>query len=67
MLMTAPLNFTKTDHWRDLYPASKLVDHLTSMGFEIMAAEDNLMVIEPLDLHGNVIVWKCWAVACRKE
>lgn len=67
MLLITPLNYTKADHWRDLYPPPKLRDRLTSMGFEIMAAQENLMVIEPLDVHGNVIVWKCWAAVCRKR
>lgn len=67
MLMITPLNFTKSDHWKHLYPPSNIADFLRNLSFEIDVWEENLMVIEPLDLHGNVIVWKCLATACRKS
>jgi ubiquinone/menaquinone biosynthesis C-methylase UbiE len=67
MVIVSPLNFTKGDHWQELFPAPKINLLLGEIGFELMVTEENLMVIEPLDVHGNVILWKCWAAVCRKK
>ena len=66
MIMVTPLNFTSAEHWKALYPVSTIRELLQEIGFAIDVWEENLMVIEPLDIHGNVIVWKCLAIACRK-
>jgi len=66
MIMVTPLNFTTADHWKELYPMANIKHVLTEIGYQIETWEENLIVIEPLDIHGNVILWKCLAVACKK-
>ena len=66
MMLISPLNFTKTEHWQQLYPLDKIKIYLETMGFEVSVLVENMPIIEPLDIHGNVILWKCLALACKK-
>ena len=66
MIMISPLNYTKSKHWEQYYPSEKVKSQLEDVGFSISAWEENHMIIEPLDVHGNVVLWKCLAVACYK-
>ena len=66
MIMISPLNYTKSKHWEAYYPTEKIKTHLIDVGFCISTWEENHMIIEPLDIHGNVVLWKCLAVVCGK-
>ncbi|NND34919.1 MAG: class I SAM-dependent methyltransferase [Saprospiraceae bacterium] len=66
MIMITPLNFTEAIHWRELYPVDKIRFQLMRIGFDIVKYNDQIMVKEPLDVHGNAIMWKCIGLVCRK-
>jgi len=66
MIMITPLNFIEAIHWRELYPVDKIRFQLMRIGFDIVKYNDQIMVKEPLDVHGNAIMWKCIGLVCRK-
>ena len=67
LILATPLNFKTADHWDQLYPAHKIHTLLIDMGFAIMEWQEDLLIHEPLDAHGNRITWKCIAVVAYKE
>ena len=67
LIMVTPLNFKHADLWDKLYPAHKIKDIVVEIGFSIMEWQEDLQIIEPLDLHGNSISWKCLAVVATKH
>ena len=66
MILISPLNFNKAEHWKLLYPPASIKKQLENIGFDIDVFDESLMVIEPMDIHGNVVLWKCLAVQCSK-
>jgi ubiquinone/menaquinone biosynthesis C-methylase UbiE len=66
LIMATPLNFQHADHWDRLYPAYKVREVLIDFGFTITAWQEDLLIHEPLDAHGNRITWKCVALAATK-
>lgn len=67
VMMISPLNYTKSKHWDLYYPGEKIQNLMAEIGFNIGVWEENHMIIEPLDVHGNVVLWKCLAVVCFKQ
>jgi ubiquinone/menaquinone biosynthesis C-methylase UbiE len=67
MVLVSPLNFTKVEDWEALYPPQKISQHLDYIGFGVEYFDENLMIIEPMDVHGNVVLWKCMAVVATKN
>lgn len=59
LLVLTPLNFGQAIHWKTYYPPVKIVHILTQMGFRILEWQEDLLIHEPLDAHGNVVRWKC--------
>lgn len=53
----------KAEHWAQLYPTEKIAKVMKEIGFKLRAFDESLMIIEPMDVHGNVVLWKCLAVA----
>jgi len=66
IILISPLNFNKAAHWQNFYPPNKLLQFLKDMNFEILDWQANLLVSEPLDIHGNSIRWKVVAAVLRK-
>ena len=66
-IFITPLNFTKASHWKEFYPAQNLLQTVETIGFTIAHRSENLMIFEPLDLHGNTVMWKCLAVVAVKQ
>jgi SAM-dependent methyltransferase len=66
LILISPLNFKIADHWTRYYPPSKLSDILSDIGFDILDWQEDMIVHEPLDAHGNSITWQCLAFVVRK-
>ena len=66
MVMVSPLNFLQRKHWKEFYPVEKLMLCIQKAGFRISQFKQDLMIIEPLDIHGNVVVWKCVGLVCER-
>ena len=67
MVMITPLNFLKRKHWENFYPVEKLLECIHDVGFHISDYRDDISIIEPLDVHGNVVLWKCIGVVCDRQ
>lgn len=67
LILLSPLNFGNVVHWQNYYPPVKLYHILLKIGFEIEDWQENIEVREPLDLHGNVVCWKCLGFVVRKK
>jgi ubiquinone/menaquinone biosynthesis C-methylase UbiE len=65
LILVTPLNFKQADHWKALYPPEKLSDVLNKMGFNILKWQDDIIIEEPLDVHGNMLNWKCLGLVAR--
>ena len=66
LMIISPLNFKQANHWEMLYPPIKVHDLLIKIGFDIIAYQEEILINEPLDAHGNMITWKCVGlVACK--
>lgn len=63
LLLLSPLNFQKMNHWEQLYPTDKLLKQLQVIGFQLVKEVDVLEVKEPLDAHGNAVVWQVVAIS----
>jgi len=66
LIMISPLNFSKLDHWNKFYPSRKLSNVLEDIGFKILYWEDDIIINEPLDTHGNSVCWKCIGFVLKK-
>ena len=66
LILASPLNFKKEIHWERYYPPIHLLNILKDIGFEILDWEENLIVDEPIDGHGNLLRWKCLGFVGRK-
>ena len=62
LILVTPLNFEQKIHWAQCYPASKIHNLLQGLGFEVLHWEENLLLSEPLDVHGNAVTWRCLGV-----
>lgn len=62
MILISPLNFSQAQHWETFYPPIKIYSLLTNLGFEILDWQENLIIEEPLDHHGNTVQWNCIAL-----
>ena len=67
LILVTPLNFNKAAHWKKCYPPIKLYTLLSQIGFQIQDWQEEIIVQEPLDLHGNVVRWKCLGLVAGKE
>jgi len=66
LIVVSPLNFNKAEHWEMLYPPAQLKNTLKEIGFEILDWKEDIIVEEPLDVHGNYLSWKCLGCAATK-
>ncbi len=66
LIFITPLNFQEAALWSDYYPAIKIHQLLTKLGFSILDWREDLEIIEPLDARGNAVVWKTIGVVAQK-
>ena len=66
VIVVTPLNFTKAKHWKMYYPTTQIATILKKIGFEIMDWQETIIVNEPLDVHGNLLHWKCLGFVAKK-
>jgi hypothetical protein len=66
LIIVTPLNFKHAISWDRLYPSYKILELLEGVGFTIIHSEEDLLISEPLDAHGNSIQWKCLALVAQK-
>ncbi|MEM7572126.1 MAG: class I SAM-dependent methyltransferase [Bacteroidota bacterium] len=67
LILVTPLNFHHEQQWVDYYPPPKLRARVQQMGFELELWQENLHIFEPLDAHGNAVIWKCVALIALKK
>ncbi|MGH1335090.1 MAG: class I SAM-dependent methyltransferase [Aureispira sp.] len=67
LIFITPLNFDQATHWEQFYPPIKLQTYLHQIGFEVVEWQEDLMIQEQLDGHGNVLTWKCLGVVAVKQ
>lgn len=65
-VLITPFNFQQADQWRRFYPLPKLVAQLGQLGFQVQRQTDDLEVREPLDAHGNQVLWRCSGLMMNK-
>ena len=65
LIFISPLNFQKKQHWEALYPVDKLLKEIENLSFSVVS-QQNIIIKEPLDIHGNYIEWKCVAFVLKK-
>jgi len=66
LIVISPLNFKKVDHWKMFYPSSQLSTILKEIGFKVLDWKEDIIVNEPLDVHGNLLRWKCLGFVAEK-
>lgn len=66
LVVVTPLNFDQAHNWQAFYPPEKLAALLPALGLEVLEWQEDLLVKEPLDRHGNGLVWKCLGLVGRK-
>lgn len=59
VILITPLNFNKKEHWESIYPPAQLLKVIKEIGFEILDWNEQIVVHEPLDVHGNFLTWNC--------
>lgn len=59
IMLVSPLNFNAKSAWDTCYPVSNLLKEIRAMGFTIMNNTQDITVYEPMDIHGNKIIWNC--------
>lgn len=59
MILITPLNFNQPNHWERFFPSVKIHQLLNQIGFDIQHWNKEIIIEEPLDARGNVVVWKC--------
>ncbi len=66
LVLITPLNFHKTNHWQTYYPPIKLSLILTQIGFDILDWQEEIIIQEPMDFHGNAVTWRCLGFVATK-
>lgn len=66
LIVLSPLNFKQANHWSLYYPPVKLMFAIQQVGFSIVAWQENIIINEPLDIHGNAVQWKCLGFVAKK-
>jgi len=66
LIFVTPLNFQEAKLWTDYYPAIKIHQLMTQMGFTILDWREDLEIKEPLDARGNAVVWRTIGVVAQK-
>ncbi len=67
LILITPLNFSKAAHWKAYYPPIKLFQLLGQIGFEVLDWQEEILINEPLDFHGNSVRWKCIGFAAQRK
>jgi hypothetical protein len=67
LIVVTPLNFKQAKHWEMYYPSNKVLKLLKEIGFAIINWEEDIVVNEPLDSHGNLLSWKCLGFVVEKN
>lgn len=66
LIVVSPLNFLKAGQWEQSYPAMKMIEPLLRSGWQLFDLTDPMLLSEPLDARGNVIVWNAVAFVLQK-
>lgn len=66
LIVITPLNFNKDEHWNMYYPPSKLSKIISEIGFELLDWKEDIIVKEPLDFHGNELIWNCLGFVVKR-
>ena len=66
LLLVTPFNFTKSNNWDRFYPNNKFRKVLEDLKLNIIDWQEDLLVEEPLDRHGNTIRWRCQGIVLKK-
>ncbi len=66
LIFVTPLNFQEAKLWSDYFPAIKIHQLLTQLGFSILDWQEDLEITEPLDARGNAVVWRTIGVVAQK-
>lgn len=67
LITVSPLNFLKTQSWRDAHPPARIITQLMDAGWQLEDLTDPLLLDEPMDARGNAVRWKTLAfVASRR-
>ena len=66
LIFVTPLNFQEAKLWEKYYPAIKIHQMLTLLGFSILDWKEDLKITEPLDARGNALVWQTIGIVAQK-
>ncbi len=67
LILVTPFNFDQASNWQQYYPSSAFRNVLEQMALDVVAWQDDILIQEPLDRHGNAVLWKCWGVVAKKN
>ncbi len=67
LILVTPLNFYTAAQWEAFYPPVKLSLLLAKIGFDILDWQEEMVIQEPMDFHGNVVTWKCLGFVAVKS
>ena len=59
VIIISPMNFQKSEHWDKFYPIKNLKKSMRDIGYNLLQLKEDIIVEEPMDAHGNMIMWKC--------
>jgi ubiquinone/menaquinone biosynthesis C-methylase UbiE len=66
LILISPLNFDSAANWQQFYPPTQLQKYLKQIGLELLLWEEDNEIIEPLDIRGTTLRWKCLELVARK-
>lgn len=67
LMLVTPLNFDQASNWQQYYPSAALRRLLEQMDMKVAAWQEDILIEEPLDVHGNAVLWKCLGVVAVKK
>jgi len=67
LIFVTPLNFQEARLWSSYYPAIKIHQLMTKLGFTILDWREDLEINEPLDARKNAVVWRTIGVVAEKQ
>lgn len=67
IILITPFNFRKAKHWEIYYPPERLYGLIAEIGLNILRIQENILIEEPLDFHGNMINWRCTGIIMSKS
>ncbi|MEL6864463.1 MAG: methyltransferase domain-containing protein [Bacteroidota bacterium] len=67
VIAISPLNFAKATHWDKYYPPNQFAQVLKQLGFELLHWQEDILIKEPIDFHGNAVIWNCLGMVLGKD